>query len=126
MRNLLILLFLIIYNTSLSQTYTHSSTVYYNVVNDSIPNWINEPQRVDYDISFVNYELYLKVITMNAEDSYFILYDTLYSSNTFTKYLAYDYKEMECEVSIGKSFDTNQMYLLIQYPDMGWCCILDK
>jgi len=126
MKNILLLIFVIIHNLSFSQIQTHSSIVYYNIVNDSTTNWFSEPQSVNYDISFIDYEIYLKVITTNAKDSYFILYDTLYTNNNFTKYLAYDYKEMDCEVSIGKNFDTNQMYLLIQYPDMGWCCILDK
>ena len=125
MRNLLLILFTLLYNVVLSQTYLHSSITYYNVVDDSIPNWLDGYQKVDYDISIVDYEIYLKVITMNAEDSYFILYDTVYTNNSFTKYLAYDYREVECEVSIGKRSDTNQKYLLIQYPDMGWCCLFD-
>jgi hypothetical protein len=102
----------------------HVSKVYYNIVNES-RDWFSEPVNVDYDIEINEYEDYVEVVTANFENSFFILTDTIYSSTQFTKWKSIDWKGDDCVVSIGHDLDENQ-YIIIQYPDMGWCLFFNK
>jgi len=102
----------------------HVSKVYYNIVNES-RDWFSEPVDVDYDIEINEYENYVEVVTANFENSFFILTDTIYSSPEFTKWKSIDWKGDPCDVSIGSDEDGNK-FILIQYTDMGWCCVFDK
>ena len=130
MKKLITLILLMLSLTSISQVYK-STKVYYNVVDSTYTNWLSQYHDVDYIIYVENVKSqidtgysYLKVQTTNFEDSYFILYDTLHISKSISKYLAFDYRGVDCIVSFVKGTDTEQ-YLILQYPDMGWCCQLE-
>ena len=103
----------------------HVSTVYYNVVNDK-SDWYSNPREEDFTLSIVHYEAYTRITTNGREDSFYVLTDTLSSSIGFTKWSALDWKGDACQVSVGEGFDGFSKYMIVQYPDMGWCCIFDR
>jgi hypothetical protein len=101
----------------------HVSKAYYNVVNDRT-DWFSTPLAVDYKVSIVHYESYSRITTNGQSD--YVLTDTLSANGGFTKWSALDWKGDDCQVSLGINPEDNTQYMIVQYPDMGWCSVFDK